>query len=60
MGTPEYDAQSDWESSIDVAPVNYNKRLPAILLLDTSSSMSGAPINELNSAHKLLQTEFDP
>lgn len=60
MGTPEYDAQSDWESSIDVAPVNYNKRLPAILLLDTSSSMSGAPINELNSALKLLQTEFDP
>ena len=50
MGVSERDAQSDWESSIDVAPVNYNKRLPAILLLDTSSSMSGRPIDELNRA----------
>lgn len=50
----------DWSSSVGIATTNYQKRLPAILLLDTSSSMSGDKIRELNNGIKVLEQHFDP
>lgn len=50
----------DWAGELEVAPVNLNKRLPAVLLLDTSGSMSGARIDALNDGLRVLQQEFDP
>lgn len=52
--------EDDWSSSVDIAPMNYQKRLPAILLLDTSASMAGQKIRELNNGLKVLQQHFDP
>lgn len=37
---------------------NTNQRLPCILVLDGSSSMSGDPINELNKGLKVLESEL--
>src|SRR5690606_30345998 len=47
-------------AEIELAPDNLSKRLPAILLLDTSGSMGGRPIDALNEGLKVLEEEFDP
>lgn len=52
--------EDDWSSSVDIAPTNYQKRLPAVLVLDTSSSMAGSKIAELNNGLQVLQQHFDP
>lgn len=46
--------------SVEMAPENMAKRLPAILLLDTSGSMSGSPIDAMNDGLTVLAEEFDP
>lgn len=52
--------EDDWSNAVDIAPMNYQKRLPALLLLDTSASMYGAKIAELNNGLKVLEQHFDP
>lgn len=52
--------EDDWSLSVDIAPMNYQKRLPAVLLLDTSASMDGQKIIELNNGLKVLEQHFDP
>lgn len=52
--------EDDWSASVDIAPMNYQKRLPAVLLLDTSASMEGTKITELNNGLKVLEQHFDP
>jgi uncharacterized protein YegL len=52
--------EDDWSIAVDIAPMNYQKRLPAVLLLDTSASMDGAKIAELNNGLKVLEQHFDP
>ena len=47
-------------ATVELAPENMAKRLPAILLLDTSYSMDGDPIQALNEGLRVLEEEFDP
>lgn len=51
---------SDPFATVELAPENMSKRLPAILLLDTSYSMDGEPIKALNEGLRVLEEEFDP
>ena len=39
------------------SPVNYEQKCPCVLVIDTSYSMYGAPINELNEGLKLFQEQ---
>jgi uncharacterized protein YegL len=56
----DFYADEDWETAIELAPTNTNtnKRLPCVLALDTSGSMAGVRIDDLNAGLRRFEDEF--